>query len=183
MLWGPDFFGLPKPTKGDKIVSSKKLYILAAVLAISVLSLLATAAPSMAQTRVYHGYVLGGPYPTKDQANAYVRTHRGAERWRLWVRRYAWIQARNIAVYHRPNWKYVWNEEWVVRVIVKESGGNPLAVNGPYRGLLQIYYGHSSSNLFWGPTNIAVGAMLFTRLAAQPWPTRYVGVYWFAPRR
>jgi hypothetical protein len=120
-----------------------------------------------AAAKTVNGYRLPARYPTTKLCRDYQRRHSGVERWRLWVRRYAYRQARLAG---QGNWHYVWNENWVLRVIERESGGNPACTLGPHRGLLQIRADHAPrSNLYAGPVNIAVGAQLFARLGPQPW--------------
>jgi hypothetical protein len=58
----------------------------------------------------------------------------------------------------------------LVRVITRESNGQPSAVLGCYRGLLQIgAYNAPSCDLFNPYTNLRVGAQMYARLGWRPW--------------
>lgn len=144
--------------------------------------LLACLLYSVAAAQTVRGYALPGSYPTTKECRAYERRHSGVERWRYWVRRYAYRQARMAG---KGTWRFVWNEDWVLRVIDRESGGRPSCTLGVHRGLLQVRADHAPGRDLWhGPTNIAVSSQLFARLGAQPWAcTMHVGVSPYARRK
>jgi hypothetical protein len=126
---------------------------------------------SQASRVVYHGYVLKGSMPTKDQCIKYFRAHnkysQGAERWRLFVRRATYKQIR-YKVAGSKNWTRVWNEDWVIPTIWGESNGlqNP-GGNTTFRGLFQIWIAHVApryrDDLFVGTFNIKTASWMFAR--------------------
>jgi len=131
---------------------------------------------SKAQKQIYHGYVLSGKLPSKAKCFHYQRTHKGAERWRLWARMYAYRQVR----YHSngaKSWKRVWNEDWVIQIIYRESGGQQHPNNPTYRGLMQIYMGYVpyklQNMLYVGWFNLKKAASMFAKPGyyggPQPW--------------
>jgi hypothetical protein len=144
-------------------------------------------AKTKTQHVVYKGYVMDGKYPSVKQCSRYVNTHSGAERWRLWVRRYEYRQARNVAM-HKKGWYYVWSENWAVAIINAESTGIPTQTNGPCWGLFQDnWYYHCQAHpslLLIGYYNVAVSAGLFSGQAKGPWRSddSKVRIYPFAAR-
>ncbi len=132
---------------------------------------------------VYHGYILNGPMPTKDQCVKYFKAHKsykqGAERWRLFIRRETYRQIR-LKVAGAKNWKRVWNENWIIPTIWGESNGlqNP-GGNTTCRGLLQIWIGHVASkyrnDLYVGTFNIQTGSWLFAHPGPDYGPQPWVG--------
>jgi hypothetical protein len=163
--------------------------VVLALLAMAVL--LSVATVSNAQKQVYHGYVLGGKLPTKQECIRYQKSHGAVERWRLWVRKYAYKQVR----YHingAKNWVHVWNEEWVLQTMKGESGGMQHPDNSTYRGLMQIYKGHvpySLQNMLYvGWFNLRKAASMFAAPGyyggPQPWDGGLpVYVTPYAPRK
>lgn len=177
--------------------TNRRDYMFRKMLTLVILALLVVAvsfgvaSPSYAKKVTYKGYVLKGKCPPKDKCVRYQKTHKGAERWRLWVRRAAYKQARYKAKGTR-NWRRVWNEDWVIKIIHRESRGQPNAGrHHPFWGLMQIWRMHvkkSPTRLFNGPFNINVGARLFASPTANggpsPWAstTGGTGVSPYAPR-
>jgi len=172
-------------------MSSKKILLMVTTALLFATVFFGMTSTSMASKVVYHGYVLGGKLPTKEQALHYQKTHKGPEKWRLWVRINAYKQVRYL-VAGGDNWRRVWNEDWVIQIIKYESGGRPWVTNGPCIGLMQVNYQlhwpYSVARLKVGPVNIASGARLFANPTSnggtQPWSVRYlVIVSPYAPRK
>jgi hypothetical protein len=142
---------------------------------------------SKAQKQAYHGYVLGGKLPSKAECLHYQKTHGGVERWRLWVRMYAYKQVR-YHIHGAKNWQRVWNEEWVLQTMKGESGGQQHPNNSTYRGLMQIWKGHVpyrlQNMLYVGWFNLKKAASMFAAPGyyggPQPWdggPPVYASPY------
>lgn len=151
--------------------------LLAVILAVAIATFPACSANAAVKPAA--AYDLRGPYPTTQQCRAYDRGHAGVEGWRLWVRRNAWRQARNVLA-HRPGWHYVWNEDWVLPVAQRECGGDatqvtpPLGCAGPMQLLPAFAHGR---NLCDVQTNFSISSMLFSRLGPRPWAcTMSVGI-------
>jgi len=62
------------------------------------------------------------------------------------------------------------SEAMLVKVLRRESDGNPRCRLGVHRGLLQIRTDHAPGRDLYNPrTNLAVGLMLYKRLGWRPW--------------
>ena len=163
---------IPKPTKGDVVFRSFKiLFLVVVVLLLAAAVLMSVATADVKASRVvYHGYILKGELPSKDQCVKYQKTHSGAERWRLWIRRYTYqmIRFKNAGA---KNWRRAWNEDWVIPTIWGESRGLQNPGGYTFRGLMQIWiknvnpkdYNHLNIGWF----NLRVAARMFA--SPQPW--------------
>jgi len=151
---------------------SSRILVMVVVLLLTTAVLFSMATANAHASRVvYHGYILKGAMPTKDQCVKYQKKYRGAERWRLWVRRYTYQQIQH-KVAGNKMWVRVWNEDWVIKIIYRESRGVQNPPGWPCIGLMQINYQlhwpYSIKKLAIGWTNILAGAILFARPDGGP---------------
>lgn len=163
--------GIPKPTKGDVVLRDFKILLVFVVVLLATAILMSVATAEVKASRVvYHGYILKGELPSKDQCVKYQKTHKGAERWRLWIRRYTYQQIR-YKLAGAKNWRRAWNEDWVIPTIWGESRGLQNPGGSTFRGLMQIWIKNVSSRdynrLYIGWFNLKVAARMFA--SPQPW--------------